>query len=188
VSDSASIFSQPERRSYLVPILLALAALAVAIAIAIHFFPATSVNMTAVRTDVLAQDTTFKGSTVIGVTDTAHTLLVVTKLHVDNQTRVPIYVDDFHLTIDTPQGSEATAIAAQKQALPDLQTNFPKLVPLLTDPLLRNTAIDPGKTAEGTIVFSLNLRKEVWDQRQSATLRVDLYHLPPTFIAIPKDQ
>ena len=143
-------FSQSERPSFLKPILLALAAIAVAIAIAIYFFPATSVNIDHVHTDVLPTETVFKGSTIVGLTETNRVLFVASTIRVDNRLRFPIYLDDFHITLTDPSGAEMTVSADTPKDLPDVETNYPAIKPLIGTLLTRNTVIDQGKSAEGT--------------------------------------
>jgi hypothetical protein len=179
-------FSQPEHRSFLVPILLAIAAIALAIGIAIHFFPATTVNITHIHTDVLPTETTFKGSTIVGLNETSHILFVAATIKVDNQLRVPIYLDDFHMTLTDQSGAEMTVSADAPKDLPDTETNYPGVKPLTTTPLVRNTEIDPAKSAQGTLLFPLTIPKNVWDTRRSAVIKIDLYHQPPTYLTIPK--
>lgn len=179
-------FSQPERRSLLVPILSAVVAIAIAVAVAVLFFPATTVNIAHVHTDVLPTETVFKGSTIIGLSETNHVLFVASTIRVDNQLRVPIYLDDFHITLTDPSGAEMTVSADTPKDLPDVETNYPGIKPLMTTPLIRNTVIDQGKTAQGTILFALTVPKDVWDTRKSAIIKVDLYHQPAIYIPIPK--
>jgi len=179
-------FSQPERRSFLVPILLALAAIALAITFAIHFFPATTVNISHIHTDVLPTETVFKGSTVVGLSETQHILFVAATIKVDNQLRVPIYLDDFHITLTDPSGVVMAVSADTPKDLPDLETNYPGIKPLMTTPLVRNTEIDPAKSAQGTLLFPLTIPKDIWDARKSAVIKVDLYHQPAIYVTIPK--
>ena len=179
-------FSQPERRSFLLPIGLALAAIAVAIAIAIHFFPPTTVHISQIHTDALPTETTLKGSTIVGLTEINHVLFVATTIKVDNQLRVPITLDDFHITLTDQTGAEMTVAATQPNELSDLETNYPALKPLMTTPLVRDTAVDHGKSAQGTVLFPLTVRKDVWDTRKSAIIKVDLYHQPAIYLTIPK--
>ena len=179
-------FSQPERRSFLVPILSAIAAIALAIAVAIHFFPATTVNISHRHTDVLPTETVFKGSTVVGLSETQHVLFVAATIQVDNQLRVPVYLDDFHITLTDPSGAAMTVSADTPKDLPDLEVNYPGIKPLVGTPLVRNTEIDPAKSAEGTLLFALAIPKDVWDTRKSAVIKVDLYHQPAIYVTIPK--
>jgi hypothetical protein len=179
-------FSQPERRSFLVPILLALAAVALAIGAAIHFFPATTVNVSHIHTDVLPTETVFKGSTIVGLNQTERIVFVAATIKVDNQLRVPIYLDDFHVTLTAQSGAEMTVSADTPKDLPDLEINYPGIKPLITTPLVRNTVIDQGKSAQGTLLFALTIPKDVWDARKSAIIKVDLYHQPAIYLTIPK--
>ena len=179
-------FSQPERRSFLLPIGLALAAIAVAIAIAIHLFPPTTVNVSHIHTEALPTETTLKGSTIVGLTEINHVLFVASTIKVNNQLRVPINVDDFHITLTDQTGAEMTVAATQPNDLPDLETNYPALKPLMTTPLVRDTAVDHGKSAQGTVLFPLTVPKDVWDTRKSAVIKVDLYHQPAIYLTIPK--
>ena len=180
-------FSQPAKRSLLVPIVLALAALALAVTIAIHFFPATTVNIDHIATHTLPTHTVYKSeSIVLGPDQSQDVLFVATNLKVDNQLRVPIYLDDFTLTLTNPDNAELTVKATQKLDLPNVETSFPALRPLVPTPLLRETALDPGKSAQGTILFSLPIPESMWNARRSAVIKVDLYHQPSLYLTIPK--
>jgi hypothetical protein len=181
------VFASAERRSFLVPILLALAALAAAVAIAIHFFPATTVDLELLHTDLLPTETSFKSQTIVVGGNTEHTLFIVSTIKVDNQLRVPIFLDNFNLTFANPADAQLTSKAFTKDELANAELSFPALKPLLTAPLLlRDTSIDPGKSAQGAIVFSLPIPKTMWDQRKVASIMVDLYHQHPVYQDIPK--
>jgi hypothetical protein len=180
-------FAQAERRSFLVPILLALAAIAAAFLIAIHFFPATTINAEHIHTDLLAKQTTFKSSTiVVGPGQSENTLFIASTIKVDNLTRTTIYLDGFDLTFSNPDDAQLTAKALTKDEIANAELSFPDLKPLLTTPLNRDTAIDPGKSAQGTIVFALPIPKTMWDARKVATIQIEIYHQSPVFQNIPK--
>jgi len=183
---SAPTFVQPERRSFLAPILLAVAAIAVAIGIAMYFFPATTINADHIQTSVLPTETKFNGSTIVGIAHIEHVLFVASTIRVDNQLRVPIDLDDFHLTVIGADNTELTESAVRTRDLPDMETNYPALKPLITKLLERETSIDPKNSAQGTVVFSLTIPKDVWDQRKSAVIKVDVYHQNPVYVTIPK--
>lgn len=184
---SEPTFSQPERRSFLVPILVAVIALALATAIGIHFFPATTVNIDHVHTDVVDTHTVFAShSNVIGQEQSENVLLIAETLKVDNQLRLAISLDDFNLNLTNPDGHQLTVKALQKGDLENLETSFPQMKPLLTTPLLRDTNLEPGHSAQGTVVFSLPVPKSMWDSRQSGVVKVDLYHQPSLYLTLPK--
>ena len=180
-------FSQSPRRSLLLPILIAFGALALAVAVAIHFFPATSVNVDHIHTDLLPTHTVYKSnSIVLGPDQSQDVLFIATTIRLDNQLRVPIFVDDFNLTFTNPDGAELTTKAVQKDDIANLQLSFALLKPMTVKPLLRETSIDPAKTAQGSIVFSLPIPKAMWDARKSAVIKVDIYHQPSLYLTIPK--
>ena len=184
---SEPTFAQPAHRSLLVPILLAVVALALATAIAIRFFPATTVNIDHIRTEAVETHTVFAEHTIVlGAQRSQDVLYIVETFKVDNQLRLNIFLDDFNLTLTNPDGKQLTIKAAQKSDLPTLRTSFPALDPLLATPLLRETSIEPGKAAQGAVIFALPLPKSMWDARQSAVIKVDLYHQPSIYLTIPK--
>lgn len=161
--------------------------MAVAIAIEIHFFPATTVNIDHVATHTLPTHTVYKSqSIVLGPDQAQDVLFVATNLRVDNQLRLPIYLDDFTLTFTNSDNAELTVKATQKLDLPNVETSFPALKPIVLTPLLRETALDPGKSAQGTLLFSLPIPESMWDARKSAIIKVDLYHQPSLYLTIPK--
>ncbi len=162
-------------------------ALALATIIAIHFFPATTVNIDHLHTDVVETRTVFEShSIVLGAKQSQDMLFVVETLKVDNQLRLAISLDDFSLNLTNAEGQQMVVKAVQKGDLANLATSFPQLQPLLSTPLLRETSLEPGQAAQGTVVFSLPVPKAMWDARQSAILKVDLYHQPSLYLTLPK--
>ncbi len=181
-------FAQSERRSYLGPLVLALAAIVAALVVARHFFPATSIGTDHLHTDILATKTEFKSdSTVVGIDRSQSMLYVLTRVRVSDNLHMPIFLDDFHATIVEADGSEITAHGLSRQDIANVQVTFPALTPLVTPPLLRETTIEPGQHLEGMILLPFPISQAVWDARKSATVRIDLYHQPPLFYDIPLD-
>lgn len=179
-------FAQRERRSFVLPIVLALVALAVTAAIVIHLFPAATVQATHIRTVLLPKDTVFKSqSIVVGMNRTEHVLYIASTISVDNKLRVPITLEDFSLTFTNPDDAQLTAKAVPKADLANLELTYPDLKPLLTNPLATDTSIDPAKSAQGTLLFALNIPPSMWDRRKSAVIQISLYHQPPASVTIP---
>lgn len=180
-------FASPERRSVLLPLLLAVASLALAAALGIHFFPATSVNAEAVHTEILPTSTVYKAqSIVVGQNEVAQTLFVASTLRVDNGLHAPAYVDTVSLTLTDATGAELTVKALSKQDIAISEQSFPRLKALVAATLLQDLVIDPGKSAQGTVLFSLNVPQAVWNARASAVVKVDLYHQQSVFVTLPK--
>ncbi len=180
-------FAPPERRSFLVPILLAVALLAAAAGFAIHFYPATTVDIAHLNTTLLPTHTVFKSnSIVLGPPQTSDVLFVASTIRVDNKLRIPITLDDFSCTFTDPTGAVLTVKASTNSDLAAQQTSFPAIKPLMATPLRRDLSIDPGKSASGTILLSFPFTKEQWDARKSATIQVDIYHGQHLYVDIPK--
>ena len=121
----------PEDRSFVGPILLAVVALGIAFLIAIHFFPATSVELKSVNTQLYSGDVTFKAdSIVLGHDQITHVLFVLATIDVQNRLPTPIVVDDFILTLTDSSGAELEVHAPMPDQIPNLQKSYPVLIPL----------------------------------------------------------
>ena len=181
------MFASPERRSMLLPLIVAVAALAGAAALVPHFFPATKVNAASIHTEILPTTTVYKAqSIVVGQNEVAQTLFVASTLRLENGQRVPVFVDGVSLTLTDPTGAELTERALSKQDIATSEQSFPKVKQLLTAGLLEDQAIAPGASVQGTSLFSLSVPKTLWDQRRSAIIKIDLYHQQSVFVALPR--
>lgn len=186
---SEPTFAQPERRSFILPGLIAVAAIALAITIAVHFFPATTVNLDHVGAVLIPTHTVYSpaNKTIVLAPDESQDVLFLAEtLRLDNRLRVPIFPDDYSLTIIAADNRQATFRAIKIVDLANLEITFPQLVAPMKTPLPRDIAIEPGKVSEGTVLFSIPLSKATWDARKSATVHVELYHYPSQSLVIPK--
>lgn len=180
-------FHQAERRSLLIPGLLALVLLIAAAAVARHFFPSTSIDIDHLHTDLLPTHTVFTtDSKVVGASQAQDVLFVATTARVRNGMQVPIFLDGASCTLTDQAGAIMTVKAVEKSELANVETSFPKLLPLMQHPLARDTTIEPGKSAEGTILFSFPFTEAQWTARKSAVVEIDLYHQHPVYLTIPK--
>jgi len=170
-------FAQPVRRNLLVPVLLAFLILGIVLALVLKFTPHKTAELTIARTIVHPTHTVFKSdSIVVGNQHAEDALYVLTTLRIDDRLHLPLFLKDFTATLTTAEGEEITTSAVEKQDLDNVYTSFPELKPLVSDPLLRDTMISPGQSAQGMILLHFPVTKEVWDRRRSAVLSVDLYH------------
>jgi hypothetical protein len=106
---------------------------------------------------------------------------------VTDRLNLPIFLKDFTGTLVTADGEEIAGTAAQKGELDNLYTTFPALRPLASDPLLRETLINPGNSASGMVLLHFPASGEAWNHRRSGVLNIDLYHQGPLSITIPQD-
>jgi len=170
-------FAQPARRNLLVPVLLAFLILGIVLALLLRFTPHRTADLNIVRTTIYPTHTVFKSDSIIVANQhTEDALYVLTTLRIDDRLHLPLFLKDFTATLTTAEGEEITTSAVEKPDLENVYTSFPALKPLASEPLLRDTMISPGQSAEGMILLHFPVTKEVWDHRRTAVLNIDLYH------------
>ena len=181
-------FAQPARRNLLAPVLVAFVILGIAIALVLRYTPHSIADLTILRTAVYPTHTLYKSDTmIVGRDQNQDDLYVLTTLRIEDRLNLPIFLKDFTATLQTADGDQMTTSAVEKQDLDNLYITFPALKPLSSTPLLRETLIDPGHTAEGMILLHFPVSEEVWNRRRSAVLHIDLYHQGPISITIPQN-
>ena len=170
-------FAQPARRNLLAPVLLAFLILGIVLALLIRFAPHKNADLTITHTTVYPVHTVFKSdSIVVGDQHAEDDLYVLTNLRIDDHLHLPLFLKDFTATLTTAEGEEITTSAVEQRDLANVYTSFPDLKALATDPLLRDTMIAPGQSAQGMVLLHFPVTQAVWDHRRDATLNVDLYH------------
>jgi hypothetical protein len=181
-------FAQPERRSFLLPALIAIVVLAIVIGIVYSFIPHRVADLTLTHVAVLPTHTVFKSdSKVVGQqAPFEDDLYILATVRIDNRLRVPLTLDDITGAITAPDGAETTTSAIQKNDLPNLYVVFPALVPLASAPLLRESIIQPAGRAEGMVLLHYPIAQAEWDQRKSASITLDFYHQDPITVPLPK--
>lgn len=182
-------FSQPERRNYLVPLLIALV-LVGGIFAYIYLRPHRIADISVTTPAVVPEHTVFKSlSKVVGHEDEAQDdLYVITTVGIDNRLKIPLTIDDITGTL-TPADDSAeptTASAVEKNDLDNLYITFPALKPLASAPLLRETTIPPGGHAQGMVLLHFPIAKTDWDSRKSASVTINFYHQDPLTVPLPK--
>jgi hypothetical protein len=186
-------FAQPDRRNFALPLLLALGVLAIAAGLLAYFFPYKKPQLTITHSAVYLGHTVFErqnfenGTNVVGQgPSTEDDLYVLETVHIENPLKVPLTLNDFTATLTATDGSQMKIGAIEKPELPTVFTAFPALKPLVETPLLRETTIAPGQSADGVIVLPFPVAKSTWDQRQSAILTIEFYRESPVNLTIPK--
>ena len=170
-------FAQPARRNLLAPVLLAFLILGIVLALVLRFTPHKTADLTITRTVVYPTHTVFKSDTIVVANQhTQDELYVVTHLRIDDRLRLPLFLKDFTATLTTAEGEDITTSAVEQRDLENVYTTFPELKAIASEPLLRETMISPGESAEGMILLHFPVTQAVWDHRRNAMLNVDLYH------------
>jgi hypothetical protein len=170
-------FAQSARSNLLAPVLLAFLILGITLALAIRYTPHRTAELTITHTTIYTAHTVFKGDTIVVGHDHAQDdLYVLTTLRINDPLRLPLFLKDFTATLTTADGQEFTTSATEKDDFANIYTSFPALKPLASEPLLRETMINPGQSAEGMILLHFPVSQDAWDHRRTAYLNVDLYH------------
>jgi hypothetical protein len=181
-------FAQPERRSFLVPALIAIAVLAIVFAGIYLYVPHGTTGLTVTHVAVLPTHTVFNSdSKIVGQKPRFDDdLYILATVRVDNRLRVPLTLDDITGTITASDGAESTTSALQKRDLPNLYVVFPALVPLASAPLVRESIIQPAGRAEGMVLLHYPIAQAEWDQRKSASITLKFYNQDPITVPLPK--
>lgn len=181
-------FSQAERRSFTVPALLAVAVLAIVVGIFFWRTPLRAADVTVAHAATLPTHTVFHTDTrLVGVRDPAEdAFYVVATVHIHNRLHVPLFIKDVTGTFTGPDDSATNTSAVEKNDLDNLFLTFPKLKPLSSAPLLRETSIQPGADAEGMVILEFPIDQDTWNKRKSAAITVDFYHQGQFTTEIPK--
>lgn len=170
-------FAQPVRRNLLAPVLIAFLLLGIVMALLIRATPHRTADLAITRTAIFPTHTVFKSNTtLVGHDQAQDELYVLTNLRIDDRLHLPLFLKDFTATLTTADGQELTTSAIEKDDLAAVYTAFPDLKLLASEPLLRETMIAPGQSAEGMVLLHFPVAKDVWDHRRTATLNLDLYH------------
>ena len=177
---------QPAHRNLLAPVLIAFVILGIAIALLIRFTPHRVADLEITHTAVYPSHIVFKsGSLVVGSDKVEDDLYVLTTLRITDRLNLPLFIKDFTATLTTADGDIVTTSAAEKTDLAATYVTFPALKDMASEPLLRETLINPGNSAEGMVLLHFPVTLETWNHRRSAVLHIDFYHQGPLSITIP---
>ena len=149
-------FSQTERRSFLVPLLIAFVIVGGVFAY-IYLRPHRIADITITHTAILPTHTVFKDlSKVVGHEDQAEDdLYVLTTIRIDNRLKIPLTIDDITGTLTPPDDSAepATTSAIKKGDSTACTSPSPRSSRSPALRLLRETTIEPGDHAEGMVIL-----------------------------------
>ena len=185
------MFAAPERRSYTLPILLALVALALAGVFLYRSTPHTTADVEITHVDVFPAHVEFATeSNVVGPKQTEDVLYLLATVRITDRLRLPLFLKDFTATLVPSDGSLQPATSAvERSDLLNLYSTFPQVGTLARQqtapPLLRESRIDPGQTVTGFVVLHFPVKPEVWNTRTDFILTIDLYHQASLSVALP---
>ena len=183
-------FAQSERPNYTAPILIAVIVLGIAAGVAYYKAAQRTVAATVTQTVVHPVKIHYKAAPqsssfrVLKVQEGEDDLYLVPTIRIVNHLDVPLYIKDFALAFEGPEGEMRTA-AVEQNDLAVVFDSFPDIKPLMKKPFFRETQVASGATAEGTLLAQFAIPVSTWDQRKSASVTIDFYHAPSMTIPIP---
>ena len=182
-------FSQPERRNFVIPILVVLV-IVVAVLLSLHFFAETrAADGSVTKVAVLPTHTSYSnGSHVVGHVDAAEDdlyVLATVRVH-DDDSKLPLFIKDLTGTLTTQDDTDITTSAIEKNDLDSVYMAFPSLKSMSGPPLLREIEIAPGASAEGMVMLHYSATEATWKARKSASVTVEFYHQAPLTLPIPQ--
>jgi len=158
----------------------------VVIALVLRYTPHKTADTSVLRTAVYPAHTVFKSNSIlVGHDQVQDDLYVLTTVRIDDRLHLPLFLKDFTATLTTADGEELTTSATEQPDLPNLYTTFPALKALASEPLTRETMIDPGGSAQGMILLHFPVTQDVWNHRRSAIININLYHQGNLYVTIP---
>jgi hypothetical protein len=179
---------KPVHRNLLAPVLIAFVVLGIAIALVIRYTPHRVADLEITRTSIYPSHLVFKSdSLVVGADRTEDQLYILLNLRVTDRLNLPLFLKDFTATLTTAEGEKVETSAAEKTDMPALYTAFPALKPMASAPLLRETLIRPGDSAEGMVLVHFPVNLDTWNRRRFARLHINFYHQGPLSITIPNN-
>lgn len=184
-------FSQPDRRNFLVPILIVTVLVAGVFTLVYLFTPHRMVDARVTHVGVQGKHFTYAGPTiggvrVVGGDSSEDDLYVLVAVRVHDDLKLPLFIKDLTGMLTTQDGTGLTTSAVEKNDLGSVYEAFPSIKSISGPPLLRETEIAPGATAEGTVMLHYPATEAMWKQRKSAAVTIEFYHQDPITVPIPQ--
>jgi len=119
------------------------------------------------------------------VENTFDEVIVIAEVRLRNQTKGPVFLSDMSALLSLP-GEEHRSLAATATDYDRVFVAYPELAPMKREPLLRDTTIPAGATAEGQLIFNYPIAKDQWDMRRSLDLTISFLHQKDIILPAPQ--
>jgi hypothetical protein len=121
-----------------------------------------------------------------GVAQDFDQLFVIAKVKIDNPGKIPIFVRDMSAVVTLPQDVTQTSQAAGRSDFNQIFAAYPETAEHKDAPLLRDTSIAPGTSAEGLLVFNYTLTKEQWNTHTALDVTISFVHQADIILKSPQ--
>lgn len=111
-----------------------------------------------------------------GGTEVNDQLFVLTRVHIRNQTNIPLFLHDMWGNLTTADGSELRSLNASKADFQKVFLAYPQMLPLKAEPLPRDITLEPGQSVDGLMIFHYPITKDQWNARHSFEAVISFIH------------
>lgn len=111
-----------------------------------------------------------------GIEQTFDQLFVLAKVKIDNPGKIPIFIRDMSAVVTLPPDVTKASQAAGRSDFSQIFVAYPETAEHKQEPLLRDTSIAPGSSAEGLVIFNYPLTKEQWDTHTALDVTISFVH------------
>ena len=158
-----------------VPVLIALGIVAIVVAIyAVH-----GTKFVARPSGKLISVTVAEQRHESSIEDADSRVLVAVQVSVTNPGPKAVYVQGANAEVKTDAPDPLKDDAAATSDFARYAQAFPELKQAVSTPLKLETKIDPGQSANGTVMFGFPLSKDAFDKKKSMKVWVKLYDYDP---------
>jgi len=119
------------------------------------------------------------------VENTFDQIIIVADVRLHNQSQGPLFVSDMSALLELPS-EEDHSLAANASDYNRVFIAYPELLPMKREPLLRDTTIPQGATADGQLIFNYPITKDQWDQRKSLDITISFLHQKDLVLPVPQ--
>jgi hypothetical protein len=127
------------------------------------------------------------GTHVIGTgPSTEDDLYVVATVQVDNQLRLPLFINGSQVELIQPDNTEVDGLVVSAHDVPRLTETYPDLGKLAPQPLPFQAEAPPKGSVTGSIIAQFpSMTESMWKGKKSARIRLLFAHQDPLVITLP---
>ena len=112
-------------------------------------------------------------------------VIIIADVRIHNQSQGSVFLADMAALLKLPTEEDRSA-AATASDFNRVFIAYPTLAPMKQQPLVRDTTIPAGATAEGQLVFNYPITKEQWDQRKSLDITLSFINQKDLVLQAPQ--
>lgn len=120
-----------------------------------------------------------------GSNENYYQLLIFADVKVQNQTNIPLFLQDISATLTTADGTEHENIAAGTSDFDRVFQAYPAAASYRAQPFDRSATIQPGQSIEGLAIFNFPVSQQQWDARKSGNVVVSFVHQNNLLVSFP---